>query len=327
MSVEKSLLTRLAETVDEYRAERQVARDQSLAPRPGWLRWLGRQMIPNVGTLLLVAVMLLTVPSLAAPHLAPEAASTSTISYQGRLADSAGNPLTGYYNLEFRVYDVPVGGVPLWEEFWTGGNSVQVSDGLFNVMLGSTNNTLAAAIDGHDELYLGITVGTDSEMVPRVQLGSVPFSMQAMTVPHSSITTENLAPGSVSRTLNAKGVQWSPTTVSTTYVDLPDMSITFTPSESNVPLLVLFDGNFEHDQNDAGVQVALFIDGQEQVVTKRYQVASTGNRRFSLGFHYFTSSLDSSAHTLTVKWLSSTSNLPARAVEINRELTILELKR
>jgi hypothetical protein len=88
---------------------------------------------------------------------------------------------------------VPDGGVPLWEEFWTGGNSVQVSDGLFNVMLGSISNTLASAIEGHDELYLGITVGTDSEMVPRVQLGSVPFSMQAMTVPDGAIGGAQLA--------------------------------------------------------------------------------------------------------------------------------------
>ena len=34
--------------------------------------------------------------------------------HQGRLADSSGNPLTGKYNLEFRIYDVPTGEVPLW---------------------------------------------------------------------------------------------------------------------------------------------------------------------------------------------------------------------
>jgi hypothetical protein len=156
-------------------------------------KWL----LPNPGTLVLMVVLALAMPSLAAPHFAPEATSTSTISYQGRLADSAGNPLTGMYNLEFRIYDVPTGGAPLWEEFWTGGNSVAVSDGLFNVMLGSINTTLASAIEGHDELYLGITVGTDSEMVPRVQLGSVPFSMQAMTVPDGSITTAKIADGAV----------------------------------------------------------------------------------------------------------------------------------
>ena len=71
-------------------------------------------MVPNVGTVLMVVVLLLTVPSLAAPLRAPAATSTLTIPYQGRLADSSGNPLTGKYNLEFRIYDVPTGEVPLW---------------------------------------------------------------------------------------------------------------------------------------------------------------------------------------------------------------------
>jgi hypothetical protein len=183
MNGQKGFITRFGEMVDRYRAERCAAAQAPVpAKHRSWPRWLGRQMVPNVGTLLMVVVLLLTVPSLAAPLRAPVATSTSTISYQGRLADSGGNPLTGKYNLEFRIYDVPTGGVPLWTEMWTGANAVDVSDGLFNVMLGSIDNTLASAIEGYDELYLGITVGTDSEMAPRVQLGSVPFSMQAMTV-------------------------------------------------------------------------------------------------------------------------------------------------
>jgi hypothetical protein len=137
------------------------------------------------------------VPSLAAPLRAPSSTSTSTISYQGRLADTAGNPLTGYYDMRFRIYDSPTTADPLWEEEWDAENSVAVSDGLFNVMLGSINNTLADSIEGHDELYLGIQVDQDSEMEPRVQLGSVPFSMQALTVPDESITTQKIADGAV----------------------------------------------------------------------------------------------------------------------------------
>ena len=132
-------LTRLGMMIDQYRAERQAnVRERIPAGQHSpWLRWLGRQMVPNIGTLLLVAVVLLTVPSLAAPWRAPTAAGTSTgtIAYQGRLADTGGAPLTGTYNIEFRLYDVLGGGVPLWEELWTGSNAVQVSDGLFNVML------------------------------------------------------------------------------------------------------------------------------------------------------------------------------------------------
>ncbi len=74
-------------------------------------------------------------------------------------------------------WKVEFDGTLLWEEFWTGANSVDVSDGLFSAMLGSINTGLTTVVQGNTTLYLGITVGTDSEMVPRVQLGSVPFSI------------------------------------------------------------------------------------------------------------------------------------------------------
>ena len=54
------------------------------------------------------------------PPAAPTATSTNTIAYQGRLADAAGAPLTGRYNIIFRLYSAASGGAPLWEEQWTG---------------------------------------------------------------------------------------------------------------------------------------------------------------------------------------------------------------
>jgi len=85
-----------------------------------------------------------------------------------------GTPITDTVNMEFRLYDVPTGGAPLWSELWTGTNAVRVSDGLFNVMLGSLTQIPQSVIAGHDQLWLGITVGTDDEMTPRVQLGACP---------------------------------------------------------------------------------------------------------------------------------------------------------
>jgi hypothetical protein len=166
-----------------------------------WAR-LGRRLLPAPGNVLftlLLVVGLLWAQSVGAlplgrPQAAPAAASTSTgtIAYQGRLADANGNPLTGTYNMIFRLYAVPTGGTPLWEEQWTGSNGVRVSDGLFNVMLGSLTPIQQSAIAGRDQLWLGITVGTDDEMQPRVQLGSVPFAVQALTVPDGSITSAKL---------------------------------------------------------------------------------------------------------------------------------------
>jgi hypothetical protein len=238
MDEQKSFVLEIAEAIDR-RLRRRPSRDkESLDGKRGW-RWLGRQMIPNIGTVLVVVILLLTVPSLAAPSQSPSATSTSTISYQGRLADSAGNPLTDKYNMEFRLYDVPTGGVPLWTEMWTGANAVDVSDGLFNVMLGSIDNTLALSIENHDELYLGITVGTDSEMAPRVQLGSVPFAMVAGQIGNRGsglIQTWNNG----TTVLDATGAQ----AVRVTFDTGIDVEV---PGSTTQYYLVVYDGVFGYD--------------------------------------------------------------------------------
>lgn len=187
--MKKGLMTRLGEAIDQYRADRRAALAERTIPQQRTtptriVRWL----LPAPGnvlfTLLVVAGLLWATNAGALPLRAPAAATTSTgtIAYQGRLADSAGNPITDTVNMIFRLYNVAAGGVPLWTEQWTGSNGVRVSDGLFNVMLGSLTPIPQSVITGHDSLSLGITMGTDDEMTPRVQLGNVPFAVQALTV-------------------------------------------------------------------------------------------------------------------------------------------------
>ncbi len=194
METRKNLLLVLGEWWEARRAS--TPNEVSTPPRRA-LTWLGRQLLPNLGSVLLVLILLSVFPGLAAPFNSINATSISTIPYQGRLADASGNPVTGKQNMEFRIYNAPVDGTPLWEEFWTGANSVDVSDGLFSVMLGSINTGLTAVVQGNTTLYLGITVGTDSEMAPRVQLGSVPFSIWSLTVADNSITTAKIADNAV----------------------------------------------------------------------------------------------------------------------------------
>lgn len=160
-----------------------------------------RVWLPSRGnvlfTILLLGLVLGAGRAGALPLNAPGADPPSTFAYQGRLADSNGAPLTDTYTMVFRVYNSAAGGAPLWEEQWTGSNSVKVSDGLFNVMLGSLTAIPKSVVTGNSTLWLGITVGTDNEMTPRIQLGSVPTAIQALTVPDGSITTAQLADGSV----------------------------------------------------------------------------------------------------------------------------------
>ncbi len=174
--------------------------------------------------------------------------------------------------MEFRIYDVPTGGAPLWEELWTGGNAVSVSDGLFSVLLGSLNTGLTAVVQSHDALYLGVTVGTDSEMSPRVQLGSVPFSMQALTVPDGSITTAKLADGAVTShkvnldhgtiCLSAHAQvslpgNWQMVTV-------PGLNLDFTLNNPS-QVLVWIDGLFSPQQQSNGeIDIHLLVDNVPQ---------------------------------------------------------------
>lgn len=101
------------------------------------------------------------------------------INYQGMLTDASGNPINGTVSVVFRIYDVATGGTALWEE--TQG--VSVLNGLFNVLLGSVNPIPLDLFSG-SERYLGLTVGSDAEMVPRKRLVSVGYSFRAEDADH-----------------------------------------------------------------------------------------------------------------------------------------------
>ena len=169
---------------------------------PRTWKFVKRYLIPHPGTLIIMLLLIASTAAWARGLSAPAASglSVETISYQGYLADPDGNSLTGAYTMTFRLYDTVSGGTALWEEEWSDSNKVQVSDGLFNVMLGSLTAIPQGVITGNDTLYLGISVNTDDEMAPRVQLGSVPFATQAQTVPDGSITTGKIANNAITST-------------------------------------------------------------------------------------------------------------------------------
>ncbi len=125
------------------------------------------------------------------------AAFNPQINYQGKLTTSSSVAVTdGSYNLEFKLYNVPTGGSPLWTETWCKGascsgagtdNRVQIASGLFSVLLGST--TAFTGVDFNQTLYLGVNIGGsnaipvwDGEMTPRKKLGAVPAALVADTI-------------------------------------------------------------------------------------------------------------------------------------------------
>ncbi|MEE8576408.1 MAG: hypothetical protein V3T31_04060 [candidate division Zixibacteria bacterium] len=100
------------------------------------------------------------------------------ISYQGRLTDSGGAPLDTTVSIVFTIYDDSTGGTSKWTETQSSVTSV---DGLFDVLLGSVN-PLTDTVFADTVRYLGITVGTDSELIPRARLVSVAYAHRVATV-------------------------------------------------------------------------------------------------------------------------------------------------
>lgn len=97
------------------------------------------------------------------------------INFQGRLTDSLGNPVSdGSYSLRFRIYDDSLAGNVLWEET----DPVQITKGLFTVLLGSTASIPDSTFYSANR-WLGIKIGSNSEITPRQRLGSVGYSFQS----------------------------------------------------------------------------------------------------------------------------------------------------
>ncbi len=130
------------------------------------------------------------------------------LSFQGRLTDSLGNPITTGTNVTFKLYNVSTGGSALY----TAGPCVITpdQDGIINVLIGgsgytptppsSTYNALCGSeIDPsifteNPNIYLGITVGSDTEMTPRQQIANVGYAINAETL-------QGLPPGTTTSTI------------------------------------------------------------------------------------------------------------------------------
>ena len=116
------------------------------------------------------------------------AAPNYEINYQGKLTNASNVAVADdTYNMRFWLLTSPSIATTsaVWTESLTGTNKVQVTNGLFSVMLGSTSPL--TGVDFNQTLYLGVEIGGtstpawDSEMSPRKILGAVPAAFHAST--------------------------------------------------------------------------------------------------------------------------------------------------
>ncbi len=99
-----------------------------------------------------------------------------TISYQGILSDTSGIPKPdGNYTFTFSLYDTGSGGSPLWNE----SKSLGVRRGLFFTFLGD-QIPFGNAVLFDKTYWLGIKVGNEPELSPRIPLTSVGYSFHAL---------------------------------------------------------------------------------------------------------------------------------------------------
>lgn len=121
---------------------------------------------------LLYAAICTTVNAAAIPQI---------INYSGRLTGQGGTSVpNGNYTIEFKLYNVDAGGSALWAEKWDATTrQVTTIGGAFNVMLGAHNPIPATFFTDNPVTYLGIKVGTDTEMQPRQKISSVGYAFAA----------------------------------------------------------------------------------------------------------------------------------------------------
>ena len=109
------------------------------------------------------------------------------ISFQGRLSASDGKPLPdGDHTVGFFIYNTQTGGTALWTERQT----VTQTGGTFSVVLGSVM-AFPTGLFSHDDLWLGLQIGSSPEISPRIQLTPSPRAIFAAEAGNAA--TANIA--------------------------------------------------------------------------------------------------------------------------------------
>ena len=95
----------------------------------------------------------------------------NSLTLQGKLTNAAGASISGTNNFTFRIYDAFTDGNVLWEK--ANFNITTDANGVYDVILQNINLSFA------DAYYLGITIRTDNESTPRINLTSSPYAFRA----------------------------------------------------------------------------------------------------------------------------------------------------
>lgn len=116
-----------------------------------------------------------------------QAVAPTTFSYQGTLRLADGTLANGTFALTVKLYNQPVNGTALYSEAFP---AVTVTAGAFSIVIGDQPaNALATTLFASPNIFLGVTIGADAELLPRQRLHPVPLAM--------GLTTGGGVPGAV----------------------------------------------------------------------------------------------------------------------------------
>lgn len=148
--------------------------------------------------LLVMATVLMTAVLLGSVLTPVKAATNTTMNFQARLQTASGGVVAdGFYNVQFKLYDVSSAGSSLWTESYldvdgSAGTTaddfrVRVKNGYLTVNLGS-RTAFPTTINWDQQLWLTMNIGGttvtatpsyDGEMNPRLKLTGVPYAFRA----------------------------------------------------------------------------------------------------------------------------------------------------
>ncbi len=115
---------------------------------------------------------------------------SSKLSYQGRLTDASGSPLSGTYYVCFALYDAATVGTKLWPTGVPTNNAVTVTNGVFNASVG-VSDSLTFDFSTNDTIYLNVGVSATNvacdnaaveNLTPRQRVDATAYARVAYSV-------------------------------------------------------------------------------------------------------------------------------------------------
>ena len=128
--------------------------------------------------ILITGVLLFVLTTLSSPSFGEV---PYRIDYQGVLL-SDGEPVTSTVTATFAIYGTATGGTSLWSE---PRSVTPDSKGVFSIVLGEVTDITEAVFSSADR-WLGVQIGGEPELSPRMQLVTAPYAFRISTVDGAS---------------------------------------------------------------------------------------------------------------------------------------------